>query len=50
MWYAVEMGSGAVILSRDGVTINWVWIGNCIFEELQIVTTNNYSAIANSHT
>jgi hypothetical protein len=32
------------------VTVDGIWIGNWIIEHLQIVTTSNYSAIANSHT
>jgi hypothetical protein len=32
------------------VTIDVVRIGNWIIERLQVVTTGNYNAIANSHT
>jgi hypothetical protein len=38
-----------IILSRARVTIEGVWIGNWVFDHLQMVTTSNYSAIANSH-
>jgi hypothetical protein len=31
------------------VTVDEVWVGNWITEHLEIVTTNNYSAIANSY-
>jgi hypothetical protein len=35
----------ALILSRDGVTIDGVWIGNRIYWTLALVTTINYSAL-----
>jgi hypothetical protein len=36
-----------IILSRIYVTINGVWIGDWIYT--QLITTSNYSGIANSH-
>jgi hypothetical protein len=38
-----------IILSRVGVTIDGVWIGNRSTERLKLVTTGNYISIANSH-
>jgi hypothetical protein len=38
------------ILSRVGVTIDGVWIGEQIYYHLQVVTPNNYYTIADLHT
>jgi hypothetical protein len=39
-----------ITLSRVRGTIDGVWIGNRNTERLKLVTTSNYSAVANSHT
>jgi hypothetical protein len=42
--------TACLILSRDWVTIDGVWIVIGFIDHSQIVTTSNYSAIAKSHT
>jgi hypothetical protein len=37
------------ILSRDGVTIDGVWIGNRIYWTLTLVTSNNYYSLTELH-
>jgi hypothetical protein len=40
----------SMVLSHDGVTIDGFGLVTGFIEHLQIVTTSNYNAIANSHT
>jgi hypothetical protein len=39
-----------MILPRNGVTIDGIWIGNRIYWTLTLVTRNNYYSLTELHT